>query len=63
MLARSFLKLCIDKHLIPNLFDIDDLNRFIEQTLPAITNGEHLFYTNNELVKAYNEDNNLYSPI
>lgn len=30
LIARSFLKLCCHKHLIPNLFDIDDLQRCLE---------------------------------
>lgn len=63
LIARSFLKLCCHKHLIPNLFDIDDLQRCLEQTLPAITNGEHFFYNNNLLIQAYNDDKNPDSPI
>lgn len=45
MIARSFLKLCSNIRLIPNVFNIEALQEFIEQTLPPITNGEQEFYS------------------
>lgn len=53
MIARSFLKLCGTNYLIPHLFNIENLQVFIQQTLPPITNGEQEFYNENELIKAY----------
>ena len=44
MIARSFLKMCRYTHLIPQLFNIESLEVFMEQTLPPITNGEYDFY-------------------
>ena len=53
MIARSFLKLCGHNYLIPHLFNIENLQAFIQQTLPPISNGEHEFYNEHELIKAY----------
>jgi len=44
MFARSFLKLARASYLIPHLMDVKDLQTFLEQTLPPITNGEIRFY-------------------
>lgn len=63
MIARSFLKLCRHNYLIPHLFNIEALQMYIEQTLPAITNGEQEFYDKNMLIQAYNDDSNPDSPI
>lgn len=56
MCATSFLKLCRYHQLIPHLFNIEALEQFIEQTLPAITQGEHEFYEKHMLIDAYNKD-------
>lgn len=56
MIARSFLKLCRHKHLIPHLFNIEQLQDYIQQTLPAITNGEQEFYDKNVLITAWGHE-------
>ena len=56
MVARSFLKMCRYKQLIPSLLPIESLQECMEQTLPPITNGEHDFYVKERLRKAYDED-------
>ena len=44
MIARSFLKLCRCYDLIPNVLNIETLQKFMEATLPPITNAEQEFY-------------------
>jgi len=58
MLARSFLKLARASYLIPHLMDVKDLQTFIEQTLPPITNGEIKFYQQQILCKTFKNDTN-----
>ena len=58
MIARSFLKLCRYYYLIPHLLNIEQLNDFMEQTLPPITTGEKEFYHRKLLIKAFDEDKN-----
>jgi hypothetical protein len=58
MIARSFLKLCRYKHLIPSIMNVEGLHKFIEQTLPPITNGEYDFYEKQLLQDAYDQDKN-----
>lgn len=58
MIARSFLKLCRYKHLIPQLFNIEKLSEFVEATLPPITQGEIDYYDNKKLNQEYNDDKN-----
>ena len=56
MIARSFLKLCRYYDLIPNVLNIETLAKFMEQTLPAITNAEQEFYGQHKLATIYDED-------
>jgi len=56
MIARSFLKLCRYYDLIPNVLNIETLAKFLEQTLPPITNAEQEFYQHEKLAKIYDED-------
>ena len=58
MIARSFLKLCRYKHLIPAIMNVEGLHEFVEQTLPPITNGEYDFYEKCMLQDAYDQDKN-----
>lgn len=58
MIARSFLKLCRYYYLIPHLLNIEQLQEFMEQTLPPVTNGELEFYSKKTLIKAFDEDKN-----
>ena len=58
MIARSFLKMCRYNYLIPTMFNIEQLQKFMEQTLPPITNGEQDFYVKELLRKAYDDDKN-----
>ena len=58
MIARSFLKMCRYHYLIPTLLNIDTLSKFLEQTLPPITNAENEFYSQDKLRKVYDEDKN-----
>lgn len=58
MIARSFLKLCRYNHLIPSIMNVEGLHKFIEQTLPPITNGEYDFYEKEMLQEAYEKDAN-----
>jgi len=58
MIARCFLKLCRYYYLIPHLLNIEQLQEFMEQTLPPVTNGELEFYNKKTLIKAFDEDKN-----
>jgi hypothetical protein len=58
MIARSFLKLCRYKDMIPHLFNIEKLAEFMESTLPPITQGEIDYYDNTKLKKEYDDDKN-----
>jgi len=58
MIARSFLKLCRYRFLIPHLFNIEALHDYVEQTLPPITTGEYEYYEGKKLSNEYNEDKN-----
>jgi hypothetical protein len=58
MIARSFLKLCRYNHLIPSIMNVEALHKYIEQTLPPITNGEYDFYEKQMLQDAYDQDKN-----
>ena len=58
MVGRSFLKLCRYKCLITNLLNIEELQKFMEQTLPPVSNAEMDFYTKQTLRKAYDNDKN-----
>ena len=60
MLARSFLKLCQYHHLIPTILNIETLAKFMEQTLPPITNAENEFYATEKLRKLYDDDKTNY---
>jgi hypothetical protein len=63
MIARGFLKLCRYYDLIPNVLNIEDLAKYMEATLPPITNAEHEFYNNEKLTKIYDEDKNWQTPM
>ena len=63
MIARSFLKLCRYNHMIPGVFEIERLQRFMEITLPPVTNGEQDFYTKKVLAKTYDEDKNYQTTV
>jgi len=63
MIARGFLKLCAYNKLIPTLFNIEQLQQFMEQTLPPITNGEQEFYVKERLRKAYDDDKNYQTTL
>jgi hypothetical protein len=58
MIARSFLKLCRYKDMIPHLFNIEKLAEFMESTLPPITQGEIEYYEKTKLLTEYNDDKN-----
>lgn len=58
MIARSFLKLCRYNHMIPGVFEIEKLEKFLAATLPPISIGEEKFYKENSLSKAYDADPN-----
>lgn len=59
MISRSFLKMCRYFYLIPSLLNIETLHKFMEQTLPPITNAENEYYTQDKLRKAYDDDKNF----
>ena len=50
--------MCRYNYLIPTLLNIEKLQKFMEQTLPPISNGEQDFYTKELLRKAYDDDKN-----
>jgi hypothetical protein len=56
MIARSFLKLCRCHDLIPNVLNIESLAKYMENTLPPITNAEQEFYLQYKLAKVYDDD-------
>jgi hypothetical protein len=58
MIARSFLKLCRYYYLIPHLLNIEQLNEYMEITLPPVTGGEMDFYKDKILIRAFDEDKN-----
>lgn len=61
MLARAFLNLCRCSYLIPHLMDVGDLQQYVEQTLPPLTNGEIKFYQTSILTRTFNNDTNYAS--
>ena len=44
MKVSAFLKLCRVKHLIPNMFNIESLCEFIQETIPPITSSEAEYF-------------------
>lgn len=59
MIARSFLKLCRIKTLMPNMFHVEALQDFMKSTIPPLTGDEFLFFENNEIMLEYEKDKNF----
>jgi hypothetical protein len=57
MIARCFLMMCRQKSLVPDLFNVELLHEFLQQTLPPITQGEIDFYEREELLRWANDEN------
>lgn len=63
MIARAFLKLCDKKGLVPNLFNQEQLQEYIQQTLPPISNEELEYYKENKLIEAFSKNTNPMATI